>query len=116
MKKILLPFILLFLVNCYSYRNPTVENSSAQTNPSKIYEITLINKDKIIARNLRLEENNNYIYTDQRNLKKNIPKDQIFSMKEREFSWIKTSGLAVASVAAAYFIGGIAVTNSNFLE
>ena len=110
---LLLSLFCLIFTNCYSYKN--AEKQPNTINSNKIYELSLSNKNKIVAKNLQII-NQNYFYTDKRNNEKSIPVNQVLKIEERKFSWVKSVALVAGSITAAYFLGGLAVTNSNFLK
>lgn len=94
---------LLFLVNCYSYKNIYYDNEKVYTNTEKTYQITLKDKKTIIGKNLSVKEEYLY-YSDRKNNQKKILVESISSIRERYFSYGKTIGLVLGGGAIASII------------
>lgn len=89
-----------------------IENNSAVATPTKVYEIKLSNKEKIIAKALRVESQN-YIYRDKNNQEKAIPKEIVSKIREKKFSWINTIGLTAGGLAVIGVVIAVSKMNIN---
>lgn len=96
MKILISVLLLLFLVNCYSYKKIAFEKDIPNLEQTKVYEITLKNNKKIIARDLRVE-NENYFFKNKKDEVKSIPIIEVIKIKERKFSYGKTIGFVAGS-------------------
>ena len=96
MKTLISILLCLFLANCYSYKNITFEKEIPNLEQTKVYEIILKNNKRVIAKDLRIE-NENYIFKDKKERENTISIDKVLIIKERKFSYGKTIGLIAGS-------------------
>lgn len=107
--KILISILsLLFLMNCYTYKNIDYTNKETIT-PTKNYVLKLKNNKTIIAKELKIE-NENYIYKNSENIENHVPIEMVLKIEEREFSNEKTAVLAVGTVAAIVIVTSVVLS------
>lgn len=107
--KILISILsLLFLMNCYTYKNIDYTNKETII-PTKNYVLKLKNNKTIIAKELKIE-NENYIYKNSENIENHVPIEMVLKIEEREFSNEKTAVLAVGTVAAIVIVTSVVLS------
>ena len=104
MKKLLflLSFSLLFQ-SCYSYKS--IDYNNIETEKKQKYEVLMLNKTSVKGRLVSKNEKTMILQT--KDGQGTIPVEQIYDVKVRNFSFLKSAGLIVGVPIVAYI--GLAI-------
>ena len=101
MKKLLylLAFSILFQ-SCYSYKS--VDYNNIETEKKQNFEVLMLNKTSVKGRLVSKNEKTMTLQTKEG--QGIIPVEEIYNVKVRNFSFLKTLGLVAAAPIAAYTV------------
>ena len=104
MKKLLflLSFSILFQ-SCYSYKS--IDYSTIEIDKYQILEVLRLNKTSVKGR--LVSKNEKTIILQTKNGKGTIPMEEVYNVKVREFSLLKTVGLTVGIPIGTLFLLGM---------
>ena len=104
MKKLL--FLLLFSIlfqSCYSYKS--IDYSNIEIDKKQKLEVLMLNKTSMKGQ--LVSKNEKTIILQTKDGQGAIPMEEVYNVKVREFSLLKTAGLTVLIPIAAYVGGAI---------
>ena len=106
MKKLLflLSFSILFQ-SCYSYKS--IDYSTIEIDKNQILEVLRLNKTSVKGR--LVSKNEKTIILQTKNGQGTIPMEEVYNVKVREFSLLKTAGLTVGIPIGALVLLAIVV-------
>jgi hypothetical protein len=101
MKKLLylLAFSILFQ-SCYSYKS--IDYNKIETEKNQKFEVLMLNKTSVKGRLVSKNEKTMTLQTKEG--EGIIPVEEIYNVKVRNFSFLKTLGLAVAAPIVTYYV------------
>ena len=104
MKKLLflLSFSILFQ-SCYSYKS--IDYNNIETDKEQKFEVLMLNKTSMKGQ--LVSKNEKTMILELKDGQGAIPVEQIYAVKVRKFSLLKTAGLTVLIPIAAYVGGAI---------
>jgi len=101
MKKIIfLVLVSLLFQSCFSYK--TVDYNAIAIEKKQKFEVEKL--DRAIIKGRLFSKNEKAIVLENKGQLQTIPKDDIYEVKVRNFSFLKSAGLAVGTYLTAYLV------------
>ena len=117
MKTIISLFLLVFLVNCYSYSNISYDSGQPQLSNDKVYQLTLNDGKTMIVENLNYNDDSYTFMVKSTEEQKTLKQSEVKSIIERKYESGKTLGLALGIVGGAGLIlGAAALATEDVLD